>query len=77
MERYYCAVCNKEFVLAEDYGGCSICEWMHDPIQEGNPDYRGGANRDSLNNHKKEWQNLNTPIAATHVGIRELSEVAV
>ena len=77
MEKYYCAVCNKEFVLAEDYGGCSICEWMHDPIQEDDPDYRGGANRDSLNEYRKEWQNRNAPVVATHVGMREFAKVAV
>ena len=55
MEKYYCAVCEKEFVLEDDYGGCTVCDWMHDPVQEDDPDYRGGANRKSLNEAKAAW----------------------
>ena len=54
MEKYHCEVCGKLFVLAKDYCGCSICNWMHDPVQEANPNYRRGANRCSLNEAKTE-----------------------
>ena len=59
MEKYFCALCHKEFVLEEDYGGCSICGWMHDPVQESDPDYHGGANNISLNEAKVERQKKN------------------
>ena len=60
MEKYYCALCNKEFVLEEDYGGCSVCSWMHDPVQEDDPNYRGGANKANLNEARAKWQRQNT-----------------
>lgn len=35
---------------------CPICGWESDPIQEDNPNYRGGANYESLNEYKEKYK---------------------
>jgi len=52
-----CAVCGSG-VNPEDCGYCSVCDWDEDPVQEAEPDYRGGANKCSLNEAKAEWARL-------------------
>ena len=54
MDTYYCAVCESEITLDDCYN-CFVCGWDSDPIQEANPDYRGGANKCSLNEAKMAW----------------------
>ena len=54
MEKYYCAVCNSEITI-EDCYNCFVCGWDSDLIQEDDPDYRGGANKESLNEAKAAW----------------------
>jgi len=49
-----CAVCGS-VVEPDDFGLCDICGWEGDPVQEDDPDYRGGANPDSLNERKAWW----------------------
>lgn len=55
MENFNCAVC-RNIVKDEDFGCCDICGWEHDPVQEMEPDYRGGANKISLNEARAEWE---------------------
>ena len=47
------------FKDAYDQGGgyeiCDVCDWEDDPVQFGEPDYAGGANKISLNQARKEW----------------------
>lgn len=43
-----CPVCGKH-VFAQWYEICPTCGWEHDKAQEREPDYAGGANRESLN----------------------------
>lgn len=31
------------------YEICDVCGWEDDPVQSTDPDYRGGANKESLN----------------------------
>jgi hypothetical protein len=38
-----------------DYVICDVCDWEDDPIQSAEPDYVGGANKMSLNQARKEW----------------------
>ena len=38
-----------------DYEICDVCDWEDDPIQSAEPDYVGGANKMSLNQARKEW----------------------
>lgn len=35
---------------------CENCGWQSDLVQEENPDYRGGANKMSLNEAKKAYK---------------------
>ena len=49
-----CPCCGEDFVdEGHEYDVCEICGWEDDPIQFENPDYRGGANKFSLNEAKK------------------------
>jgi hypothetical protein len=38
------------------YGNCRICGWEDDPVQFDDPDYRGGANSDSLQKHRAAFE---------------------
>ncbi|MCL2388297.1 MAG: hypothetical protein FWC89_12240 [Defluviitaleaceae bacterium] len=60
MQNFNCAVCGNT-VVPDDFGLCNICYWEHDPVQETDHDYRGGANKRSLNEAKLEWHNHNAP----------------
>ena len=51
-----CPVCNGyEFEEDNDFDVCEICGWENDGVQFDDPNYRGGANRLSLNEAKAEW----------------------
>ena len=49
--RYDCPCCDRP-TLAEPPPGtyeiCDVCGWEDDSVQFGDPDYEGGANRESL-----------------------------
>ena len=55
MIAYICAVCGNG-VDEEDCGNCDICGWVGDTLQEIEPDYRGGANKVSLNEARIVWE---------------------
>ena len=55
---FNCSVC-KNLVKPNDFGLCNVCGWEEDILQEENPDYRGGANPDSLNERKAWWAKQN------------------
>ena len=38
----------------QEYDICLTCGWEYDPVQNDRPDLKGGANRDSLNEHR-DW----------------------
>jgi hypothetical protein len=38
------------------YEICSRCGWEDDPVQAADPDFRGGANRESLNEARAAWR---------------------
>ncbi len=58
MEMYdwVCPACNShnkgDF---PDNNVCGVCGWEQDTVQHDDPDYRGGANPESLNEHRAEW----------------------
>ena len=56
--KFNCAVC-ESIVEPENFGLCDVCGWEEDIVQEENPDYRGGANPDSLNERKAWWAQQN------------------
>ena len=54
MHDFNCAVCGNS-VTDEDCGHCFTCGWDGDTVQENEPDYRGGANKISLNEAREKW----------------------
>jgi rubredoxin len=56
-ERNACPVCGHR-TLSErgTYEICSVCGWEDDPAQSSDPDLAGGANRESLNQARANWQ---------------------
>lgn len=55
-EKHKCPVCGKyEFEERDSLDYCDICGWCDDAIQLRQPDYRGGANKLSLNEARKAW----------------------
>ncbi|MBQ8841105.1 MAG: hypothetical protein IJZ65_00545 [Ruminiclostridium sp.] len=57
-ERHNCPICNK--YVFEEHNSleiCDVCLWQDDAIQENDPDYRGGANKMSLNEAKEAYKN--------------------
>ena len=50
MYLFVCCACqNENKGEFPDSNVCDICGWEQDPVQESDPDYRGGANKMSLN----------------------------
>ena len=52
-----CPVCGE--YLFEGYDCmdiCDVCDWCDDALQEKDPDYRGGANRMSLNEARQAYR---------------------
>jgi Cysteine-rich CPCC len=42
----------------DEHGGCEICDtcgWEDDTEQSDEPDYAGGANKESLNQARQRW----------------------
>jgi anaerobic ribonucleoside-triphosphate reductase len=51
-----CPCCGSKVLSTPgEYEICELCGWEDDPIQSSDPDYAGGANKQSLNEAKKEW----------------------
>lgn len=56
-DRHKCPVCGKyEFESHNCFDVCEICNWEDDAVQENNPDYKGGANKMSLNEAKAAYK---------------------
>ena len=59
MKKYKCPCCGN-YTLAEEPPGtyeiCRVCEWEDDRSQFLDPDYRGGANRLSLNEARRNYE---------------------
>ncbi len=52
-----CKCCGKLTMNKNDlFAICNNCGWESDPIQEDNPDYKGGANKMSLNEARKAFK---------------------
>lgn len=60
LKSYICVVCGNPYDLHESFV-CDHCEWEVDLVQADDPDYRGGANPDSLNERKKWWEEVKKP----------------
>lgn len=56
-ERHKCPVCGKYmFEYRNCMDICDVCSWCDDAIQEGSPEYAGGANIMSLNEARKAYR---------------------
>ena len=52
MAKHTCPVCGRyQFEAWND-----VCDWCNDGVQESEPNYRGGANRMSLNEAKEAYK---------------------
>ena len=49
-------VCCKEGVIEDAHDICLICGWEDDEIQNDDENFSGGANKDSLVEHRKAFQ---------------------
>ena len=59
-KKYLCPCC-KKYVFEEGPGSyeiCPVCSWEDDKIQAENPDYKGGANKLSLNECIKKFNSV-------------------
>ena len=57
MYLWVCLVCNSENKGEfPNSNVCDICGWEQDEVQHDDPDYRGGANKKSLNEAKAAWK---------------------
>jgi len=51
-----CPVCSEySFEETNDFDVCDVCGWENDSVQLLDADYRGGANRISLNEARTRW----------------------
>ena len=52
-----CPCCRSyKFQNINFYEVCPVCKWIDDLVQRNEPDYKGGANELSLNQHRTEWE---------------------
>lgn len=52
-----CKCCHNLTIDKDDlFDICNVCGWQRDEIQEENPDYKGGANKMSLNEARQQYQ---------------------
>ncbi len=54
----YKCVCCGDGIIKEPHDICLICGWEDDEVQNDNRDFSGGANKKSLNEHKKDFESL-------------------
>ncbi|MFY7991747.1 MAG: CPCC family cysteine-rich protein [Bacteriovoracaceae bacterium] len=58
-ECYSCPCCGF-LTLSEEthetFEICPVCHWEEDDVQFNNPDFRGGANQESLNEAKENYK---------------------
>ena len=55
--KYRCPVCGRYYF--DEIGGyeiCPFCGWEDDPLQRKDPDFEGGANRLSLNEARRAFE---------------------
>ena len=56
-----CPSCEKhQFEYPDFFEICPVCYWQDDLIQREDPNYRGGANKLSLNEFRAQWKKVAT-----------------
>jgi hypothetical protein len=71
-KRYACPCCGYLTLLTPPPGSyelCPVCDWEDDGVQFRDPDYEGGANRESLNVARANFRKLgaSSPDALSQV----------
>ena len=61
---YKCKVCGLG-IIENSFDICDYCGWEDDGLQNDKPDYMGGANKMSLNQYKKFWEDNKAEIMKT------------
>lgn len=51
----------------DQYEICSVCGWEDDPSQSADPSYSGGANAESLQTARANWQRQRQERAKPHL----------
>jgi len=52
-----CPVCGeRNFEDDNNFEVCDVCGWENDGVQLDDPDFRGGANNESLNERRAQWE---------------------
>lgn len=51
-----CPVC-KKYYFSENYEICPVCGWENDPVQRKDKDFKGGANKLSVNEAIEVYEN--------------------
>lgn len=54
---HICACC-KEGMVEDIHDICLVCGWEDDEVQNDNEEFSGGANKDSLSEHRVKFQEL-------------------
>lgn len=49
-----CACCGAP--VSESYEVCKVCGWENDSVQNRDPDFAGGANKESLNEYRRNYR---------------------
>ena len=58
LNKHKCPICGRyEFPDDNSFDICPVCNWEDDLVQLDDPDEEGCANRMSLNQARKAWQN--------------------
>jgi hypothetical protein len=57
-KKEHMCVCCGENLIKECHEICLICGWEDDEVQNSDPDFFGGANKRSLNEHKKYFNEM-------------------
>ncbi|MBC3537734.1 CPCC family cysteine-rich protein [Megasphaera hominis] len=56
-EELVCPVCKQYyFEFTNDFDICPVCGWENDGVQNDMPDYKGGANKMSLNEAREAYK---------------------
>ena len=55
------------------YDICAVCGWENDLVQFDDPDFRGGANRESLREAQAQWLQSREASVVKNTGRLELS----
>ena len=75
--RYQCKCC-EYFSLPEESVGndniCPICFWHDDFVQQNDPDFEGGANKESLNQARMNYHNFGAVNKASLRFVRKPTE---